>query len=309
MALCLMLVGISGSGKSTRAQRLSTEMGAAIVSSDSIRAELWGNEKEQKNPQKVFQLAHRRVREFLCEGKDVIFDATNLSARRRSAFLKEMKQISPTNCFGVEVELVPPYKCIEADKKRDRSVGEVVIRRQVSQFCVPSFYEGWNWIRFRYPSYKDALSLDSIIAQHRGTIADEHENPHHRLTISAHMTKCDEIAQKLGANDEVCVAARYHDIGKYFTKVYRRNSDIAHFFGHENVGTYLYLCSATAQETDQKEVLATAFLIQHHMDRFMRGGVENYEKFLATLGEIDRKNLVLLTWIDENSEKENLDGR
>ena len=77
-----MLVGISGSGKSFVAEQVKRIYKNHLVnievhSSDAIRKELWGDENDQQNPQKVFQILHKRVKNALSEGKDVIYDATN----------------------------------------------------------------------------------------------------------------------------------------------------------------------------------------------------------------------------------------
>ena len=61
-------------------------------------------------------------------------------------------------------------------------------------------------------------------------------------------------------------AAKYHDIGKPFCKTYTKPSGhvdtIAHFYSHENVGAYDYLCYS--KEPDSSAI-SIALLINLHM--------------------------------------------
>ena len=56
-----MMVGLPASGKSHYAKLLSKQHNAKIMSSDSIREELYGSESVQEDSNKVFELLHRRV--------------------------------------------------------------------------------------------------------------------------------------------------------------------------------------------------------------------------------------------------------
>ena len=58
MGILVYLVGLPASGKSTRCKYYE-EHGFKIFSSDTIRAEIYGDESEQGNPKKVFQILHK----------------------------------------------------------------------------------------------------------------------------------------------------------------------------------------------------------------------------------------------------------
>ena len=88
-----MLCGLPGSGKSTYAKELADLTGAVICSSDAIRAELFGDINSQTNNDAVFSELHKRVKENLRKNVNVIYDATNISSKRRRAFLRELKNI------------------------------------------------------------------------------------------------------------------------------------------------------------------------------------------------------------------------
>jgi energy-coupling factor transporter ATP-binding protein EcfA2 len=82
--VCLVvLVGPSGSGKSTLASKIFPA--GEIYSSDNLRAELFGNFREQKNIRMVFRILNERIRAALLDGKRVVLDATNLKQRDRLA--------------------------------------------------------------------------------------------------------------------------------------------------------------------------------------------------------------------------------
>ena len=75
-----MMVGLAASGKSTYAKKLANDTDAIILSSDAIRWELFGDETDQEHNQQVFQELHERAKECLCDGRNVIYDATNISS-------------------------------------------------------------------------------------------------------------------------------------------------------------------------------------------------------------------------------------
>ena len=86
-----MLVGLPGSGKSTYAAEQHEKYGTHVCSSDAIRAEL-GDVNDQSNNEKVFQILHRRIKDYLRNGESVIYDATNIKSKRRRAFMAELKE-------------------------------------------------------------------------------------------------------------------------------------------------------------------------------------------------------------------------
>lgn len=61
-----VLVGLSGSGKSTIATQIANENpNTIIVSSDAIREELTGNYEDQEHNEEVFKIFHNRIRKNL----------------------------------------------------------------------------------------------------------------------------------------------------------------------------------------------------------------------------------------------------
>ena len=123
MPVLFVPVGISGSGKSTYFKG----RGIDVVSSDSIRKELFGDESCQNDPKLVFELAHNRVRETLESGKDVVFDATNVSKWARDELMKAVPAGVKKVCI---LFLVGPEEALARQKKRARQVPEDVVIRQ-----------------------------------------------------------------------------------------------------------------------------------------------------------------------------------
>ena len=89
----IMLVGLPGCGKSSYAKKLKDE-GYIIHSSDAIREELFGDVNSQKDNTKVFDVLHKRIKDDLTKGISCVYDATNMSMKRRKAFLDEISKIS-----------------------------------------------------------------------------------------------------------------------------------------------------------------------------------------------------------------------
>ena len=60
-AVFYMMVGVAGSGKSF----IARDLGCPIVSSDAIRAELFGSEEDQSHNGEVFNELHKRIKNYL----------------------------------------------------------------------------------------------------------------------------------------------------------------------------------------------------------------------------------------------------
>ena len=242
MAILVMLVGISGSGKSVLSE-LFKKGGKKIFSSDAIRKELYGNEDDQAHNQKVFETLHKRIRSALMNGDDCVYDATNLNRKRRMAFLKSIQGI-PCKKICV-VKAVPFEICIRRDRKRPRSVGALVIRKQIRQFELPLTEEGWDKVliqkenRVNYPSIFDAFPKEDV----------SHDcAPYHYEDITEHMLMVCREAQKTEKVSQALIeAGAVHDVGKFYTKSFYdkkgNRRDRATYYGHENWSAYLYMTS------------------------------------------------------------------
>lgn len=264
----VMLVGVAGAGKSTFARYLSKLRHYEICSSDAIRGELWGDESDQREPNKVFQVMLQRTRAALSEGRSIIYDAANIEEKYR---LQILQQISNYDCRKVCIVFIErPEVCVARQDLRERKVPEHVIWRQIRKFQTPHYCEGWDDIIILNPdSYSDE-EVEVEVEKMRGF---EQKNPHHTLTLDEHMGIAGRCALEHGYDATVVNAAMFHDFGKVYTQTFDEKG-VAHYYNHENVSAYFYFLLTCGIS---KEAIDTSWLIAHHMD-FFKG--EQYMKKL-----------------------------
>lgn len=252
MVKLYMTIGLPASGKTYWAER---QDGLVIHSSDAIRAEL-GDVSDQSRNGEVFNLLHKRIIESLKNGESCIYDATNLSSKRRRAFLS---MIDSLPCEKVAVVFaVSPDEIRRRNESRERKIPGDVIYRMLRQFQPPILDEGWdNIVLVNSPVSisENPLLMVRDIPQN---------NAHHSLTLLEHARAvCDYVGQYGGPLN---AAAYYHDHGKFYTKEFRDSKGYpttqAHYYGHENVGAYMYLINALR---DYPNDIVAAGLIAWHM--------------------------------------------
>lgn len=267
-----MLIGLPGSGKSTFARNRvkfyddCNKTKLEIVSSDDIREELYGTRSCQKDPARVFEIAHERIINSLEQGLDVIFDATNITRKNRASLLKKIPAY--TEKFA-QICWAPISTCIERDLKREFSVKADVIWKMAYKFQMPFYDEGFDHICISYPedfNYKAYIEEDIL---NPSNINMSHDSPYHSFSIWEHCKKAKEYAINNKFSSFVVDAAMYHDIGKFFTKSFINSkgevTDRAHFYNHENVGAWLTLGVFNNSTVDNESIIFTAWLISQHM--------------------------------------------
>lgn len=284
----IILCGIPGSGKSTYAKNyIERNSNAAHLSSDAIRAELYGSESTQGNPAEVFGLMQKRAVEALNNGYDVIYDATNITRKDRQSIISVCPKFAKIECHII---WAPIETCIERDATRDRTVGKEVIDRMLKRFQAPFFDEGLDSIKiiphdnFNQTSYHNKCFDDMKIP---------HDNPHHTLDIYDH---CGEAAKYLlelsPLKINIIAAAEMHDIGKPYVKAFidsKGNScDVAHYYQHQCVGAWMSYGCAWGNPY-------VAWLISTHMEVFFNS------KYYNNLPPFLKKDIDLLHEADLNA--------
>lgn len=268
-----ILVGLPGSGKSTYSKDRKSFV---IHSSDALRKEMYGNEDCQDNNADLFTILHGRIKNDLRNGKNVIFDATNISKQRRTAFLAELKNIP---CHKKCVVFMTPYEtCLLFNANRERKVPEDVIKHMYMSWCPPDYTEGFDEIGFVYNYGDETLRMKYTYAhlfnEPNGIDSMSQENNHHRLTLGEHCRAAqDFIDDKYPDDKRLQLAALFHDNGKVFTKT-RFNSHgeedgQCHYYQHHCVGAYDFLLYADNMGISEKDAIYISNLIYFHMHPFL----------------------------------------
>lgn len=264
----LMVVGLPGSGKSTYIEKYYSNY--HVHSSDAIREELSGDVNNQDINKQVFSTLHKRVKEDLVAGYNVVYDATNISWKRRKAFLQELKNI---NCHKECVLMATPFElCVQRNNERDRVVPYFVIERMYKNFDIPWYNEGWDSIVIAYAN-SDAVAQygdwSRFVVDHLDFAQD---SKWHTETLGDHCLKTLQYVETREADLtpgnilETKIAAALHDCGKPFCKAFKDSrgepSEFAHYYNHENVGAYNSLFYGKEDGVDS---LLVAALIRYHM--------------------------------------------
>jgi protein phosphatase len=126
--VCLVvLVGVSGSGKSTFARRHFAP--TQVLSSDQFRAMLADDENDQSVTAEAFETLHYVAAKRLTAGRLTVVDATNVQQHARAALIALARA---HDVLPVAIVLdAPESVCWERTEARtDRDFGRQVIRRQ-----------------------------------------------------------------------------------------------------------------------------------------------------------------------------------
>lgn len=295
MCKFIMLVGLPSSGKSAYATKMYYEKGYTIVSSDSIREELYGDENIQGDSTLVFNEIKNRIKKLLYQdSKNVILDATNISYKRRIQFLKDIKIKRQSIHKECHIVVTPYEECIFRNSKRNRIVPESVIDRMYKQFNVPQYYEGWDNIKIiRNFNDKIEYSIDELF---KNLVKIPQDNPYHNLTIGKHCTEAFKNIRSLTFDSDLYLPTLLHDIGKQHCKTFKDSKgnidSHAHFYGHEFVSAYMSLIYCSYLDDDN--LLKVSNYIQWHMRPFHINTDKAKLKFMNLVGEKIYNDLLLI---------------
>lgn len=284
----IMLIGLPASGKTEYAKNLQMKMGidnTEHLSSDCIREELFGYECQEHND-KVFEEMNKRAINSIKDGLNVIYDATNISEKKRKNIIERMKKM------GIKVEA--HLLCTSISEimirniyRQERQIPIEKINKMLSEIKCPMYYEGFDSIYLVQGERNFSLFDDKYFMNN---LSMDQENPYHTEKLEQHLERTeDNVAAYNGKfEDELKTAAWFHDIGKVYTKKYNEKKDYYSYYGHENVSTYLYLCEASGLSGEEvsrlkEEEYRTAALIQNHNEFFVREDMTPIKERLGDL--------------------------
>jgi len=280
-----MLIGLPGSGKSTYAKEHLLNDNTIYLSSDDLRIELFGFEDQTHNAD-LFEEMNRRCKTALRSGKDVVYDATNLSRKRRKHFIS-------TICKGFDVDAI--LFCCPIDIIRGRNINREErhlpsekLEQLITNIDVPLYYEGFKQI---YVINTFPGKYSSIIEEPRKALKYKQYNPHHNRTVGEHSL---ETACYLAKDDSYLLYGNiydlvsvFHDLGKMYTQVFDEDN-IAHYFRHEKVSAYIWMCHKAEKVANEIYLIESeddivASMIVHHMDLFNSNTTKLKEKLGDTI--------------------------
>jgi len=150
----VLAIGLPGSGKTTWFKR----RGVTPLSSDMLRSILFDDITEQRYQGLVFSTLRSLLRARLIAKMPWNYvDATNLSPHERRQWIKMAKS------FGYDVQAVffdvPLEICMERNSRRERTVGDDVMKKMAERLRPPNFKEGFSKIivvRVKNPAAAEA---------------------------------------------------------------------------------------------------------------------------------------------------------
>ena len=279
----IFTVGLPGSGKSTFVQKLAKEENAFILSSDTIRQELFGDASKQKS-RVVFRVLYERLNEHMAKGHSVIVDATNIERERRIFALHKLPSSLQKECYYFDT---PYAKSVARNQQRKRQVPLAIMEKMRKHLEFPTIGEGFDQVHIvheaepygismqqfieliqRQPTYEELFQALQAIPCFKEIYCFHQENPYHQFLLCQHTYFVfSYINEYYMENDKLAlqIAALFHDIGKPFCKKYKPLQQRYGYFGHENVSAQIVCHFLLELGFKEDFVLKVVYLVQFHM--------------------------------------------
>lgn len=304
MPKLIIMCGLQGSGKSTFAQKLNQSMpNSVLLSSDEMR------KRFNINNALVFEILYRQMNAALESGQDVIFDATNITIKDRTAIYRAI-EVDPASIDVEVVVMATPYdECLRRvevrNKRGDHFVPLDVVEQYRNKFQVPVIDEPSRILNkpldglSLIPSKKE-FNLQKYAQIKQKMDAFEQKNPMHTSTLGKH---CDEVMEHYAHYKDDKMHEQFallHDYGKMFTQTFDSQGR-AHYYSHANVGAYQLLTedSDIVDIDSQSDFLGMIALVNYHMLAFDWASPKTNRKWTEILGEEMHRDLIEFNTSDQ----------
>ena len=141
----IMLIGAAASGKSTAAPKIAAKNNAVIISTDRIRAALYGAEHIQGNWQDIEAVLYDRIKNAIKADKNIILDSTHFKKEYRAKIIKNFAKYSEFSAYYFNYPFSIIYK---RNKERARRVPFEVLAAMFKELkkAPPTLAEGYKSI-------------------------------------------------------------------------------------------------------------------------------------------------------------------
>ena len=324
--MLIVTVGLPGSGKTSWVKEFiedNKDKTIDIISSDKIREEIFKDIGDQNHNNEVFDIMKRRTKESLSQGHVVVYEATNISSKRRRALLKELKRYyDKAICLFKYKNLL---NCLVDNENRKKRVPSDVVDRMYRNFEIPHKNEGFDEIIVDFDK-KTNLYLGNKSKGGIGFLKDEllaietyddykkllcqlrlnqcvdmpQDSKWHTLSLSRHMYFCFRAVREYHWQDSnLVIASMLHDISKPKVKTEDEEQRYAHYYGHENASAYDVIDVLLRYvRIDIEDILEIAWLIGNHMK--LKKNIDK-DKFSNIIGYDDYLRLEALDNADNSA--------
>ena len=145
----IMLIGAAASGKTTAAPKIAAKNNAVIISTDRIRAALYGAEHIQGNWQEIEAVLYDRIKNAIKQNKNIILDSTHYKKEYRAKIIKNFAKCSIFSAYYFNY----PFSLIYSrNKHRARRVPFDVLAAMYEHLnnAPPTLAEGFKSIKKMY---------------------------------------------------------------------------------------------------------------------------------------------------------------
>ena len=250
MAKLNIMIGIPGSGKTKYAKELLNNNNTVYLSSDDIRVDMFGFEDQTHNTE-VFERMKKEALIALKNDFDVVYDATNLSKKRRSDIIKRAKMCdAEVNAY---LCCTPINIILERNLTRqERQIPWDKLIQMIQNIEPPMYYEGFdNIYLIDGGMYNDVYDYNFLI---KDCVDYKQDNPYHHETLEEHIKAVVKRAEDLGKNLKLRIdaeilrqAARYHDVLKPYTRQFNDKKGYYTYYNHEKISAYAFFCHVRKQ--------------------------------------------------------------